>query len=106
MLKSVNIKVGEFIEFCTVSVHFHVNVVALALSLPSQSRSDIGCAGPESTKPGRGAMEGEGDVVLSVGDVCLVMCVGNCWSGGGGWWHRCLVVAVRDGDDEDGGEVE
>ncbi|GJR68830.1 ribonuclease H-like domain-containing protein [Tanacetum coccineum] len=35
----------------TVSVHFHVNVVALALSLPSQSRSDICCAGPESTKP-------------------------------------------------------
>ncbi|GKA21170.1 hypothetical protein Tco_0701159, partial [Tanacetum coccineum] len=51
MLKSVNIKVGEFIEFCTVSGSFHVNVVALALSLPSQSRSDIGCAGPESTKP-------------------------------------------------------
>ncbi|GJU32132.1 putative reverse transcriptase domain-containing protein, partial [Tanacetum coccineum] len=36
---------------CTEGVHFHVNVVALALSLPSQSRSDIGCAGPESTKP-------------------------------------------------------
>ncbi|GKC00263.1 hypothetical protein Tco_0986399 [Tanacetum coccineum] len=35
----------------TVSVHFHVNVVALALSLPSQSPSDICCAGPESTKP-------------------------------------------------------
>ncbi|GKA36135.1 hypothetical protein Tco_0722626 [Tanacetum coccineum] len=35
----------------TEGVHFHVNVVALALSLPSQSRSDIGCAGPESTKP-------------------------------------------------------
>ncbi|GKB72853.1 hypothetical protein Tco_0934265 [Tanacetum coccineum] len=50
-------------------------------------------------------MEGEGDVVSSVGDVCVVMCVGDCWSGGGGWWRSCLVVAVRDGDDEDGGEV-
>ncbi|GJT05987.1 hypothetical protein Tco_0840449 [Tanacetum coccineum] len=30
---------------------------------------------------------------------------GDCWSGGGGWWRSCLVVAVRDGDDEDGGEV-
>ncbi|GKE30096.1 zf-CCHC domain-containing protein, partial [Tanacetum coccineum] len=55
---------------------------------------------------GRGAMEGEGDVVLSIGDACVVMCVGDCWSGGGGWWHSCLVVAVRDGDDEDGGEED
>ncbi|GKC94287.1 hypothetical protein Tco_1159729, partial [Tanacetum coccineum] len=30
---------------------------------------------------------------------------GDCWSDGGGWWCSCLVVAVRDGDDEDSGEV-
>ncbi|GJR07213.1 hypothetical protein Tco_0530197 [Tanacetum coccineum] len=99
MLKSVNIKVGEFIEFCTVSGSFHVNVVALALSLPSQSRSDIGCAGPESTKP-----------------VMMVSCmrcedVGGRVSGGcdvsdGGNGDSGVVVSGMNGEGSDGGESE